>query len=226
MSFGGKGEHRDHRSGGKSIRRKGQIFANTFQGKLAEFSIYNELSSKGISMDEPDLESYDLGRWDNYDFCINDKKISVKSTKFYGNLLLLEKKDWDENGEYIPNKDSGFSRYDYFILVRIKGNIEAIMRENKCLYSDVVRKDILEESITSKKWSYDIPGFITHKDLITVINDKYIIPQEAELNNTKMDADNYYVQSGDMRDIHELFDMLKAKEIEEDNHETYQWDNK
>jgi len=30
MSFGNKGEHRDHRSGGKHQRRKGEIFSNTF----------------------------------------------------------------------------------------------------------------------------------------------------------------------------------------------------
>lgn len=37
MTFGGSGAHRDHRSGGQAHRHLGEIFINTFQGKLAEF---------------------------------------------------------------------------------------------------------------------------------------------------------------------------------------------
>ncbi len=43
MTFG-NGEHRDHRSGGNTKRKKGQIFTNTFQGKLSELAIYNTFS--------------------------------------------------------------------------------------------------------------------------------------------------------------------------------------
>lgn len=39
MSFG-DGEHRDHRTGGSLNRKKGQIFINTFQGKLSELAVY------------------------------------------------------------------------------------------------------------------------------------------------------------------------------------------
>ena len=31
--------------------------------------------------------------------------ISVKSTKHFGQLLLLEVDDWSDTGKYIPNKD-------------------------------------------------------------------------------------------------------------------------
>ena len=46
MTFNKQGEHRNHRSGGTHVRRQGEIFADTFQGKLAEFAIYNHLISK------------------------------------------------------------------------------------------------------------------------------------------------------------------------------------
>lgn len=46
MSFGKNGEHRDHRSGGTYERKPGEIFANTFQGKLCEFAIYEVLKNK------------------------------------------------------------------------------------------------------------------------------------------------------------------------------------
>ena len=58
---------------------------------------------------------------------------SRKSTKSYGDLLLLETKDWNDDGEYIPNKDKGNFRYDYTILVRFSPDGEAIMKnKNGC----------------------------------------------------------------------------------------------
>jgi hypothetical protein len=45
--------------------------------------------------------------------------ISIKATKHFGQLLLLETKDWNNNGQYIPNLSlEKQSQYDYFILVR------------------------------------------------------------------------------------------------------------
>ena len=60
MSFGQSGLHRDHRSGGTYRRKKGEIFSNAFQGKLAEFATYEYLKCKGISVDEPDVSVYGL----------------------------------------------------------------------------------------------------------------------------------------------------------------------
>lgn len=74
MSFGGKSAHRAYRSGGTKKRKNGQIFINTFQGKLAEFGIYNEFYKNNIQIPYPDLGTYDLGLWDKYDFKVNDKK--------------------------------------------------------------------------------------------------------------------------------------------------------
>lgn len=34
-------------------------------------------------------------------------------------ILLLETKDWDRNGQYIPNVKINKSHYDYIVLVRI-----------------------------------------------------------------------------------------------------------
>ena len=46
MSFGDGGEHRNHRSGGTHVRKNGEIFANTFQGKLED--IKKELNRKWL----------------------------------------------------------------------------------------------------------------------------------------------------------------------------------
>lgn len=76
------------------------------------------------------------------------------------------------------------------------------------------------------RWSYDIPGFITHEDLCYVIKNEHIIKQGSILNgSTKIDADNYYVQTGDMRNIELMFTEvadIKFKEIDEQgDKETY-----
>ena len=50
-----------------------------------------------------------------------------------------------------------------------------------------------------------MPGYITRDDLKQIIDDSFILPQKALLNGRiSMDAANYYVQSGDMRDLEAL----------------------
>lgn len=209
MSFGMSGEHRNHRSGGTHLRKNGEIFANTFQGKLSEFAVYNKLY-KNFELQKPDLSTYGLGEWDDYDFVINEKKISIKSTKSFGNLLLLETKDWNELAQYIPNIGKGSSTYDIFILVRIEPYCEDILKRIKALYSNTESKEQLSSAILSLEWKYDIPGFITIEDLKYAISNKHIIKKGEMLNGkTPMDAENYYIQSGDMKEVGTLEKYLK-----------------
>ncbi len=209
MTFG-EGEHRDHRTGGTLHRKRGQIFINTFQGKLSELAVYNtfyQYNQQAYSaLSQPDFAVYGLGEWDESDIVLNETKFSIKSTKFYGNLLLLETKDWNHKGEYIPNlyTDKG-SIYDYFVLVRIKPDGEKLMRSMQWLYADNIDKEHLYTLIVSEKWEYDIPGYITYEELRFLIDHNFILPQYALLNGKiVMDAENYYVQSGDMRDFRQL----------------------
>lgn len=58
MTFGKSGEHRVYRTGGTHQRRNGEIFANAFQGKLAEFALFHVLSDRGIQVSEPDLSVF------------------------------------------------------------------------------------------------------------------------------------------------------------------------
>ena len=203
MSFGKKGQHRNYRSGGTHRRKNGEIFTNTFQGKLCEFAVYQTL--KGISdINKPDLKVYELGKWDTYDFKIDKSIVSVKSTKFFGQLLLLETKDWTTNAEYIPNNNE---HYDYTIMVRLKDNNETIMKRNRLYYSRNCDKTKLWELFKDNEWTFDIPGYITHEELKYLINNKYIIKKGDLLNGkTKMDAFNYYCHIADM---HSIFDLKK-----------------
>lgn len=198
MTFGKEGEHRDHRTGGTHQRKNGEIFANTFQGKLAEYALFRALTDKGINVSKPDLDVFALGKWDSVDLTIGSKSVSIKSTKSFGNLLLLEEHDWDEQANYLPNGHG----YDYTFLIRMKPFCEDIMRKNRFLYSDSIDETTLKQIIMTETWIFDIPGYVTKDDLIQIIDKGFILPRGSMLNGkTQMDASNYYIQSGDMRSL-------------------------
>ena len=72
------------------------------------------------------------------------------------------------------------------------------------LYSDNADFESLKGIVCSpdKEWCYDVVGFVTLQELQYVIQNKFILPKGAMLNGkTKMDAENYYIQAGDMHDI-------------------------
>lgn len=141
MSFGHSGEHRVHRSGGKHNRKLGEIFANAFQGKLAECALYSVLKKRGSKIDKPDFGVHELGKWDTVDLTVGDNILSIKSTKSFGNLLLLETRDYDSNGTYISNNTSA----DFTFLVRMKPYCEEIMKKHHILYSDELDVKLLEK---------------------------------------------------------------------------------
>lgn len=208
MTFGRSGEHRAHRTGGTHQRRTGEIFANTFQGKLAEFALFLVLTNNGFNVSEPDLGVFSLGEWDSEDLTIGNKTLSIKSTKSFGNLLLLEERDWDNDANYLPNGKG----YDFTFLIRMNPYCEDLMKRNRFLYSDNIDESILREIILSEQWTFDIPGYVTRADLVHIINECYIIPRGAMLNGkTQMDASNYYIQAGDMRNISNFINDLEVE---------------
>ena len=176
MSYG-DGFHREYRSGGTINRTNIEVLSNTFQGKLSEFCVIDYLNKYGL----------------------NIEKINIKSCSYFSNLLLLEKKDWNSKGHYIPNLSSSFYEYDYFILVRIKDDIKSILKK----INTSQPKEFIIDSIRKT-------GYFTTKTLIHIINNKYLLPKDSFLNGKiKMDASNYYLQSGDLRSIDFLINELK-----------------
>lgn len=205
MTFGERGEHRDHRSGGEIKRTRGEIFKDTFQGKLAECALRDALKDKH-EITLPGRQVWQLGRWDEEDFIIDGMKASVKSTKAYGQLLLLEAKDYNSEGVYLPNKDTANrGEYDIFVLVRMRPFCEDIMREAGLLDKDKADYNDLMILMEQQTWEFDIPGYITREDLKRVIAYPFFLPKGGSLNGkVSMDADNYYVQAGDLRPIEKL----------------------
>lgn len=220
MTFNFKGEHREYRTGGVKFRKNGEIFSNAFQGKLAEFGVYDMLKNRfKLKPTYPDLETYGKGSWDISDIKLeeNNLLVSIKSTKGIGNLLLLESGDYDLEGNYIPNKELCKNNYNIvYMLVRIATrnvgeSVSDILKDKDLLYKDNLldnQINAIEKDILNISWYYDVPGYIPKSKLKNTISDTKnkkakghgiksgFIPQGAKLNNyINMDADNYFFVS-------------------------------
>ncbi|KFC24414.1 hypothetical protein [Chryseobacterium sp. FH1] len=199
-----EGFHRSSRSGGDMRRNQLEIFTNTFQGKIGEFVVKDELEKRNLNCSEVDLDVFGKGIWDNGDLIVNGKNLNVKSMAFFSNLLLLEKKDWSREGIYLKDTDNE-TKYDYFVAARIKPNVKEIFTK----LSEPYTLESLTEIISRTDFYFDIPGAISAKTLTHVIDCDYIIEKNTILNGkTIMDADNYYVQSGDLASFEILVKAL------------------
>lgn len=217
--------HREYRTGGGHIRTTNEIFVNTFTGKLSEFALYEYLLKYDIVVDVPDTRIYPRNVWDQEDLIATFNvesiyRINVKSTKHFGHLMLLEKGDYDKNGVYIPDGSTS----DFYVLVRLQFDLESKLKSLRQLYNNklieekklkglvnqVIREVKLQDSSSNQmnnKIYYDIPGYITHEDLIYIINNGFLIEKGEYLRNTRMDASNYYIQSGDFRPLENLINL-------------------
>ncbi len=217
----GEGFHRNHRSGGQHKRKKGELFANTLQGKLAEFIVHEQLKQQGLTgLSEVDTSIHGQGVWDDTDLQCNGKKINIKSMAFFSNLLLLEVKDWNEKGEYIPNLNSSLNsnsdsqvstHYDYFVVVRIKPDIKQRLQKARLFYANDISRQDLENIVFEQLWFFDVAGVCSHKSIQHIIARNYLLPKNALLNGkTKMDADNYYIQTGDLKSFDFFVEKLTS----------------
>lgn len=206
MSFNNE---KDSRGDNRSTQKQGEVFFNAFQGKLSEYAFYEMASPRASSISEPDQTRSNFGIAPTYDFRLNDKKIAIMSTIYYGNLLLLELNEWNRDGEFIPNISSGTAHYDFFALIRLKPSLDNILRKKSFLLTDEFDKEDLKKIIMEEKWEYDFLGYVSLWDLKYIIKEKFILPKNSLLNGkTKMDADYYYIQGNNMRNLEELFREL------------------
>lgn len=88
----GDGHHRNRRSGGNHLRKNGELFCNTIQGKLAEVILHLEFNKIGLNCTEPDFEIMGEGIWDNIDLIVEQKKINVKSCAFFFKSTFIRDK--------------------------------------------------------------------------------------------------------------------------------------
>ncbi|MDR2284323.1 MAG: hypothetical protein LBE37_13985 [Sphingobacterium sp.] len=209
----GDGHHRSSRSGGQTVRSRGEKFCNTFQGKLAEIVLHDLLVSAGIAVSGIDFSIHGEGIWDDCDLIANGRRINIKSAASFSNLLLLEQKDWNAAGEYKPDLEQGKSTtYDAFVLIRFGVDVKGIFSAHKLFYSNEdLPKSKVEPLILAKGWKYDFAGFINNNTFRYLIEQSFVIPQGALLNGKiPMDASNYYCQAGDMQSEEIFIERLKT----------------
>lgn len=238
MTFGEQGEHRINRENSLDNRNIKQIFLDAFEGKLAEFCFHDSYikfnDEKNIS--PVDTECWKKNKWDKYDFTTtkNGKTnyIGIKSSKDKAALLLLETSSWIEGGAYKYGENKQPCKYDAIVFVRIKYNFYQkddlplfnllnsmsslfLSKEDDIEYKrkiEIYSQD-LEKKLLSKKWFYDIPGYITNKKLCFIIDNKKIIHKGYYFNKKDNDhiikAENYYIQ---LIDLYPWFTNAKYSE--------------
>lgn len=176
------------------IRSEFQIFLDTLEGKLGEEAVYHQLMNIGFQVSPINFEKYPRGQWDTTDLVIsvngNIKNIQIKTTKCFGQLLLLSKKDWDKQGLYIPDRNIHQNldfdgRYDLIIFQRIslntreiKKNIESQFQIAKAKnnFNDLLKKIIEYFEGEEKLFQYDKARFITYSELTNqIIGKNYLI---------------------------------------------------
>jgi hypothetical protein len=172
-------------------RDEKEIFINTLQGKIAELGFYNLMCKLGQKPDKlPDFGVWGKGVWEDCDFeFLNGKiKVSLKSTKHFGNLLLLEKDRYNVKGEYLePTNGANPVLHDYIFLARIKG----IDNPEPSAYK------------TPFNISCEITGFICHADFLEIIKTNQFINKGVRL-GIPMIVDNYYIVASELKPIGEF----------------------
>lgn len=234
MTYGEEGEHNRVRVGGEKIREIDEVFCNTFQGKLGELALAYEIKNKKYIVSSVDTKVFKRGIWDKFDLKVRKginnvgTIISVKSIKYYSELLLLEKDAYTNDGVYkFSEIDS-----DLYCLVKISPVCQSIIEnyfeelgkkqqeakvdkddseelEKKQQEVVIVDKDDLKKRILKQNWSYQIVGFITKEMFKKCIEDRNIIKKNDFLNGSvKMDATNYYYLGKNMIPFSKIGDYL------------------
>lgn len=163
----------------KEPRVSSEVFRDILQGKISEIGFYNFMFKQKIIPDKkPDFEVWGKGKWEDIDFTFNNGeiRISIKSTKHFGNLLLLEKHKYTKNGEFNQPVDGGEPfAYDNTFLVRVKG----IDGGNRSEYDNI------------SSVQCEISGHIDHARFLSIIAENQVVPQGCLL-GTPLKVDNYY----------------------------------
>jgi hypothetical protein len=181
-----------------------KVIKNSIIGKLGEFAVYHFLDRMGYLPGYPDLRIIEKGESKNdggYDLKILNKYyINVKTSTGGSNTLLLKKSHFDSLGNCVYRKSSEDPPCQYFFLCRINPDLKKINLEDWTDIDSVVRE------LSQLRFRCDIPGFLTIDDFKKIILEKVTINtgQMLAVKDFKFDEDNYYCQTGNLRDIEQI----------------------
>lgn len=209
MAFG-DGYSRAVRWGGSVDRSRHEKYADNLQGKLSEFAFFELCQSQGVHVEKPDCTVMKRGKWDDGDFIISGKNISIKSSMLRSKLLLMECAAYRDDGyelNFRPPK-----RIDMILMYRIALSEGEFGHKTSVLYYFDEKNKTGNEDI-SNMWAWaDLCGYITNADFCYLTANGFkkrigetILPESPIV----MDADNYWISVGDMRNPRFLFEDLK-----------------
>lgn len=175
------------------------IFKNSTLGKFGEFALYEFFLKEGYQPSRPDMTIMKKGKWDDGDLDLGKMKFQIKSTFSFGNLLLLNKSDYDSTGKYIHGNNGKLITYDAFFLCRMKPSLDILEIGGN---SDP-GIETLKQKLENVNFRMDIAGYIKLEDFLKIISEGMYIPQKTYIGNgqRKLEEDLYYCQSGDLRSI-------------------------
>lgn len=161
---------RENRSGGTLIRQLGEIQENTHRGKVAEVVAKKFFEQEPLLLQriEIDFNIYPRGKWDETDFEINGKKISVKSAKWFSKWLLLESKDINRG-----------DLYDYYIFITVdkkftSGTIKGWASQQEILDDKKTLKLKKGEPIPGTHTPLDADNYGRHSDNLHCTEEDFV----------------------------------------------------
>lgn len=188
-----------------SGRDKAATFKNALTGKFGEFGLYRHFTNLGYTLPSPDLTIMPKGVWDDGDLFWEGKKISVKTTASWKDLLLLKKEEWNDGGGYLFGMNGIDYSYKAFFLCRINPDIESLLISIQGDEDPGIK--LINSHLEQIKFTMDFPGFINIEDFKRIIQTDMCIPAKGKIGKKEFDSALYYCQTGDLRDI----DIIKKK---------------
>lgn len=188
-----------------SGRDKSTTFKNALTGKFGEFGLHRHFVNLGYNVPSPDLTIMPKGVWDDGDLFWEGKKISVKTTASWKDLLLLKKNEWDTDAGYLFGKDGIDYSYKAFFLCRLSPDLESLL--SMIVGNNDPGIDVIKSHLEQIRFTMDFPGFITIDDFKRIIKTDMCIPAKGKIGKKEFDDALYYCQTGDLRDI----DLIRKK---------------
>lgn len=182
--------------GGNKTRRKSEVFCSTIEGKVGELVFIIACLDSGKFIPGPlDLCSYKRGTWDNHDIVVNNKIYQIKTAKHIANLLMFESDGY---------KDVSYCEADYVFLCRtnILEVLKPILNKISCDTHKIEQEtDWITDFLIRHKFSMEVVGYVGKNDIKKCVKRGERIRQGELLGRQKMQADNIYIVSGDLKKI-------------------------
>ncbi|MHC3378028.1 3'-5' exonuclease [Ligilactobacillus equi] len=216
------GNTRERSHGSDHVRSNEEVFRDTLEGKLGEIAVAKQAHLLGYKT-TLDFEVTPKSNWDNGDLIIERDKngnaengeherkvLQVKTFKSFSQFLLLEKSDYDVNGNYIHVQSGQVPiKYDAFIAQRLNSGWTSASKELPSVYE--YSQDTVEivDFLKDYDLGYDVAYMLTHNSFVEAIQNNQVLgaghgvaTKEKTPFSTALEVDNYFVPLSELSDFY------------------------